>query len=383
MKTINKILIISLLSAGLSACGTFFDKDNTPPPSPLVNFKPEINTTYAWYTSVGSGSGKEYLKLVPAVSDTAIYTTDSNGRVTATNKINGKTIWVNKTDFSVSGGLGAGDGIAVLGSQNGDVVALNQIDGKIRWQQKTSTEILAAPTIANNIALVKAIDGKITAYSVLDGHVIWTYQQVEPNLILRGASKPEISNNSVVAGFANGNLSKLSLHSGNLDWQKTIAIPEGSFAIQRMVDIDANPLVLGNRIYVATYQGRISALDLSSGQDIWTHDISSFTGIAADAEHVYVTDARSHVWAFDHNNGGVTWRQIELEARNITGPVVMGNYIVVGDAEGYLHWMSKQDGHFVARVKVNGSGIIATPVVENGVLYVLTKDGHLGAYQVS
>lgn len=382
MKIINKLVIIGLLSSGLSACSGFFDKDNTPPPSPLVSFKAETAPHAIWYTSAGSGSGKDYLKLVPAISGNAIYTADRKGRVTAVDITNGKKLWSTNTDYAVTGGPGAGDGIVVIGSRYGDVVALSQIDGQMLWKNQISSEILAAPTIANNIVLVKAVDGKVNAYSTRDGHSLWTYQQVEPNLILRGSSAPQITDHAAVIGFANGNLSKLSLHNGDVDWQQTIAIPEGTFAIQRLVDIDANPYVYGRRIYAATYQGRIMALELSSGQNIWTHDISSYTGITADNAHVYITDAKSHVWAFDPNSGSVNWRQPQLESRNITGPVTQGNYLVVGDAEGYLHWMNKDDGHFAARLKVNSSGIIATPLVENGVLYVLTKDGHLGAYQL-
>lgn len=379
-KTINKILIISLLSVSVTACGGFFDKDNTPPPSPLVNFKAEAFPRSLWYTSTGSGITGDYLKLVPALDNNTIYTADKSGRVTATDKNSGKSLWSVNAGAEITAGPGAGNNVVVVGSRDGHVIALSQVNGSTLWRTQTSTEILAAPAISNGIALIKTIDGKVTAYSAQDGHVIWTYQQVEPNLILRGASAPKMTEDAAIVGFANGNLLKLTLHGGNLIWQKTVAIPEGGFTIQRMVDIDADPLVSGKRVYVATYQGRISALDLSSGQDIWTHDISSYTGITADSEHAFVTDARSHVWAFDANNGAVNWRQPELEARNITGPVTMGNYIVVGDAEGYLHWMSKQDGHFIGRIKVNGSGIIATPVVNNGILYVVTKDGHLAAY---
>lgn len=382
MKKINKLLIL-LLSTSLSACSGFFDKDNTPPPSPLVSFKPEARLNSLWYSSVDSGVGKDYLKLVPAENGSTIFTADRRGHVTATNKLNGKTLWNTNTKMSVTGGVGAGDNIAVIGGSEGDVTALSQTNGSVLWHTQTSDEVQAAPAIKNGMTLIKTIDGKITAYSNNDGHLVWTYQQVEPNLILRGASAPQIDRNYAVVGFANGNLIKLSLNGGNLLWQQTIAVPQGGFTIQRMVDIDADPLLFGNRVYAATYQGRISALDITTGQPIWTQDISSYTGIAADSSNAYVTDARSHVWAFSSDGGNVSWRQTQLEARNITGPALIGNYIVVGDAEGYLHVMSKQDGHFVARVKVNSSGIMASPIVSNNIIYVLTKDGHLAAYSLS
>ena len=147
-----------------------------------------------------------------------------------------------------------------------------------------------------------------------------------------------------------------------------------------MVDIDADPVVYNNRVYVATYQGKISALELSSGKTVWTHEISSFTGLTVDGQRVYVSDASSNLWAFDAESGTVDWRQTQLVARNITGPASIASYIVVADQEGYLHWLSKQDGHFVARDHLNGFGVIATPVVNNENVYVLTTDGHLAAY---
>lgn len=380
MNTINKILVASLCCVGLSACSGFFDKDNTPPPSPLATFQPEAKVHSSWEVSTGNGVKGDYLKLVPAVTEHAIYTADRYGRVTATNKMNGATLWSVATRNEINSGPGASDNAIVVGTRDGYVIALDPVDGKTLWKARTTTEILAAPAVNNEITLIKTIDGKISAYATSSGRLLWNYQQTEPTLILRGASKPQISNNAAVVGFANGSLIKLTLQGGNLLWQKTMAIPEGSFAIQRMIDIDADPLIQGNRIYAATYQGRITGLNLSSGEELWTHDISSYTGLTADNNHVYVTDAKSHVWAFDANTGAVSWRQPQLEARNITGPAVMGNYIVVGDAEGYLHWLSKQDGHFIARVQVNNSGIIATPVVNNGTLYAVTKDGHLAAY---
>jgi outer membrane protein assembly factor BamB len=381
MKVINKILISALLSLSLTSCSLgLFDKDNTPPPSPLVNFTPDAKVKSYWYTRTGFGVGKDYLSLVPAINNNTVYTADNSGYVTATDKMTGNQLWQTQSKIAITGGVGAGDGIVVVAGREGNIIALNQVNGKVLWIAKTSSEILAAPAVNHRAAVVKTIDGKITAYATQDGHLLWSYQQVEPNLILRGASSPQLTNEYAVVGFANGNLIKLTLQNGSLLWQKTMAIPEGSFAIQRMIDIDANPLLHGPRIYAATYQGRISALELSTGQDIWTHDLSSYTGIAADDSRVYVTDAKSHVWAFDSKGGSVNWRQTQLEARNITAPVVMGNYIVVGDTEGYLHWLNKEDGHFIARTRVNRSGIIAAPIVDNNTLYVLTKDGHLAAY---
>lgn len=383
MKNKKKLLLIGLLASVLTACSGFFDKDNTPPPSKLATFTPEIKIQSAWNKRTGSGSGKTYLKLVPAVTDNAVFTVDKNGTVTATDKATGKKLWSMRASETINAGPATSHNLVIVCSKDGIITALNQNNGAIAWKTDVSSEVLATPAVSNGIVIIKSIDGKLSAFSESDGHLLWRYHQTEPALILRGSSAPQISDNNIVAGFANGSLAKLTLNGGNLQWQASIAMPEGSFAIQRMIDIDADPLIFDGNVYVATYQGRITVIDLVTGRQKWVHDLSSYTGMTIDNDTVYVSDAKSHIWAFDRETGQVRFRQTELEARNITGPAMMANYITVGDAEGYLHWLSKADGHFVARTRINKSAIIAAPVIYNQVLYVVTTDGHLATYTIA
>lgn len=382
-KTFMKIFTVATITASLCACSGFFDKDNTPTPTPLTHFNAEAKPQMMWYTSVTPGVGNDYLKYLPVVTNEAVITVGRKGMVTASDKANGKTLWSTSINKPLTAGPAVSDGLVFIGTRDGKIIALNLKTGGLLWESPVASEVLAPPAAANGIVIVKTIDGQISALSTKDGHALWHFQQTEPALILRSGSTPQIYGNSTVIGFANGSLAKLTLHEGSLLWQQTIAAPQGSFAIQRMVDIDADPLIYKNQIYVATYQGRISVLDLSSGKELWTHDISSFTGLTADPGKVFVTDANSNLWAFEDGTGTVDWRQTQLTARNITAPAIMGNYVIVGDGEGYLHWVSKQDGHFVARTRVNHSGILAAPVVNNNVAYILTKDGHLAAYTLA
>lgn len=381
-KMTKKFFALSALCAALTACG-LFDKDNTPTPTPLTSFTPAAKVQPVWNTSTGFGVGNEYLKLVPAITEQNIFTAGKDGTVTAVNKATGDIIWRVNVGRSISSGVAAHDHYVFVGSSDGYIVALDQANGRIHWQKQTSTEMLATPAADNDVVVAKTMDGKVTALSEKDGHTLWNYQQAEPTLILRSASAPVIKHGSVILGFANGNLTKLSLRDGSLHWEKSITPPEGIFSIQRMIDIAADPVELNNRIYVATYQGKIAALDSASSRVIWTEDTSTYSGIAADNHQVYVSDANGRVTAFNAENGASAWRQAKLVARNITGPAVMGHYIVVGDNEGYLHWLNKQDGSFAARVRVSNSGIVAAPIVENGILYVFTRDGHLASYTLS
>ena len=376
----TKIFLLTLAAISLTACG-FFDKDNTPPPKPLTAFKPEISPRLLWSAHAGSGVNDEYLRMGPTLGARAIYTSSVKGTVTALDKNTGRTLWQVDTRLPVTTSPGTGDGIVVIASRDGDVEALQESDGRMLWKTTVKGEILAKPAVADGSVVVKAVDGYTRALSVRDGHELWSFQQVEPSLILRGSSAPLIAGRDVVVGYANGNLAKLTLARGQLLWMQTIAIPEGLFSIQRMIDIDADPIIHEHRIYAATYQGKIASLAWDSGRILWSHDLSSYTGMIADRDAVYVSDARSHVWSFNADSGSVNWRQPELEYRTVSGPASMGAFVVVGDAQGFLHWLSKRDGHFVARQSA-GSAIYAAPVVENNVLYAITNKGYVLAYRI-
>ena len=377
-----KSLLILSAATLLTACGTIFEKDNTPEPKALASFNAEIQPRLLWSANAGSGTGDEYLKAAPAVTDSAIYTASLNGTITSVNRANGRINWRTSTDLALTSGAGAGDGIVVAGGRQGEIVALDQNSGKQRWQVSVPGEINAAPAISNGLVIVKAVNGHISALDVATGEKRWSYQQVEPNLVLRAASTPRISEGHLFVGFANGNLSNFRLGEGSLIWSQTLTYPEGAFAVQRMIDIDADPVIYGHRIYAATYQGKIAALDWGSGNMLWSHDISSYTGMTADANGIYISDAKSYLWSFNANSGTVNWRQTGLEWRNISGPAVMRNYVVVGDSKGYVHWLNMRDGHFAARTYAGGA-IYSAPIVKDGVAYVLSNNGNLYAYTLS
>lgn len=376
-KTINYLAFV-LSTFCLVSCSGFFDKDNTPSPAPLTPIRETISPRTLWVTSAGYGT-REYLKEPFATDGMNIYTTSSTGTVTSVNKVNGRVNWRINTYLPITSGAGADEGIVVFGTRTGIVQALRQNDGCRIWTVDVHGEVLAQPTIDQDVVIVKTVNGNVRALSTHDGTEIWNFHQDEPNLILRASSKPLISNKYVIAGFANGSLAKLNFANGEPSWQQTITTPSGAFAIQRMIDIDADPIVFNRHIFAATYQGRIAGLNWLSGDIMWSQDISSYTGMAADEDTVYISDAKSHLWAFDAESGSIKWQQYSLESRGITGPALMCNYLIVGDSEGYLHWLDKKDGHFVARTKLKGA-IYAAPVVENNVLYAMTSSGYLAAY---
>ncbi|MBA3660287.1 MAG: outer membrane protein assembly factor BamB [Gammaproteobacteria bacterium] len=375
------INILTLLFIGLLAgCNGFFETDNAPSPAPLPRFKPEISPHAIWSAQIGSGT-EEYLKKPIGSNSNAIFVTRQRGTVAKINKQTGRICWQINTTFPITTGVAVNEDVVVFGTQKGETVALSTLNGAMFWRAQGPGEILATPVLAQNRVVVKYTNGYVRALSLEDGHELWSYQQTEPALILRGSSTPLVKNNNVIVGFANGNLAKLNANLGDQLWSQPVAIPQGAFAIERMVDINADPVMYHDDLYAATYQGKIAMLNWLSGTPQWTRDISSYTGMVADRDAVYISDAQSHLWSFNAQTGATHWQQGKLLARGITAPAALRNYLIVGDHEGYIHWLSKDDGRFVARTTLGGPIYTAPLVDENEIVYVWTAQGQLTAYK--
>jgi len=378
MKFLTKITLLFLVLA-LTACSS--DKNSGPPISPLVKFTPSLSVNQLWDTHPGDGTDNNFVNLTPATAGNAIYTASYDGKVYATNEKSGDNIWEAETNKKIASGPAVGNNVVVVTTTDGYALAFNSQTGKKRWQANLGNEAIATPKISHNTVFIKTIDGRLLALNSQTGLKRWDYASQAPSLILRGGSQPEVAGNYVIAGFENGKVVALNIKNGNVAWSKTIFNPQGSTPLQRMVDIVANPVVSNDIVYVVTYQGRLAALNLQSGQLLWQHNMSSYSGMAIGKQWLFVSDAQGYVWAFDKQTGRVAWRQTQLAGRNLSAPAVVDNAVVVGDAEGYLHWMSQSNGNFVARTLANKSGIAAAPIAKNGDLFAVANNGEILAYK--
>ncbi len=389
MRSTTRFLLFVSILILLSGCGgtkNFLKKfsgggtDNTEPPTPLVEIETIAEIIELWSNNTGKGSTKQFLKLTPSHSQGKVFVADALGNLASLDANNGNALWKIDTDLTISGGPGASEKLTMIGSDEGDVLAYASESGEFIWQAKVSSEILAAPQEANDIVVVRTIDGRIFGLDANDGSRLWIYERTMPALTLRGTSNPIITGDIVIAGFDGGRLSAIELFTGKLIWETSVSLSSGRSDLERMVDIDSDPVIIGNDIYVATFQGRLASVALEDGRITWTRDISSYAGFTSDGNIIYITDDQSHVWALDRATGVSVWKQENLYARQATAPATIGNLVVVGDLEGYLHWMDKDNGQFVARTQVSKSAIIAPPVAVEDVVYAYSSDGILSAY---
>jgi outer membrane protein assembly factor BamB len=378
------ILVFFLVT--LSGCAVlreyFPETDPGEPPMELADITEEITPEVLWSTKVGKGVKDRYLRLSPSVVDGRVVAADYKGQVSAFNARNGEPLWNINLDLPLSAGLGVGEDLVLMGTKDALVIALDATRGSILWKAKVSSAVLATPIAADGVVVVRSVDGQIYGLDASDGSRLWVYQRNVPVLTLHGMAAPIIANHKAIVGLASGKLIALSLNDGQLLWERTVVVPRGRTELDRLVDIVSEPVVDGGYLYAVTYNGRIAAVWLEDGDILWTRDMSSYAGLRVEGESVYITDTEDHIWALDARTGASLWRQSKLLRRKVTAPVPYRDYVVTGDFAGYIHWMAKEDGHFVGRIQVGDKEIINAPQVIDGILYVSDKGGVLKAIKV-
>jgi outer membrane protein assembly factor BamB len=374
----SRWLFAALGCLALVGCGDDKDVD---PPAELVDIVATRDVVQVWSASLGGDSERLRLALRPAVLDGVVYAASHDGGVAAYAAQNGRRIWSVKTKLPLSAGPEVGAGFVIIGSSDGDLIALDAKTGAERWRASIKSEILARPVIANDLVIVRTVDGHLEALSLTDASQRWSVDESVPRLTLRGTAAPALAGDRVVAGFDNGRVIAVDVRSGEVLWDTIVNAPRGRTELERLSDIDAAPQVSGNDVFVVGFQGRIAMLALDSGQIWWARDASSYRGFAMDERMLYLTNADSVVVAMRKSDGAVQWEQSALRRRGLTAPAIDGDTLVVGDFEGYLHWLDRATGEIVARRKAGGDRISNAAVVDGGLVFVQTDSGKLYAFK--
>lgn len=374
---------LSILAQGCAPVDDYLlGKDNTPKPKELKAMNSQIKISKNWTAAVGkSHRDSEYFKRKPVVRGSIIYTADSSGLLQAVNKEDGTIKWSTQIKQGIVSGPTVAEGLIAVGTNASTLVVFNQTDGKELWQNKVSAEMLSPPALAHKKAIAKTIDGKVFAFDALSGASLWTVDHGAPGLVLKASSSPIIVGSLVLIGFSDGKLDALELETGRLVWQRSISYATGSSDIERLIDIDSDPIVKDQVAYLASYQGYIGALSLKDGQFIWKRSGSVYKNILLHSDTLYLTDSKDVIWSLDRHKGLVNWKQTALKARGLTEPVLVGQHLVVGDKMGYLHFIGLQTGELLARSQLSG-GITVSPSAVGKDLYVLTDNGMLNQLSV-
>jgi outer membrane protein assembly factor BamB len=374
-----------LILGGCETVSEFFemsDDEDPQQPAELIDIEQQLSVRKLWSVGIGDGQGDGLYRLQPIIADNLIYAASADGEVRAVDRDSGKTVWREELELPLSGGVGLYENSLFLGTNDGEVLRLDAQSGELLWSTPVTGEILAPPQGNGRVVVAQTYDGKLFGLKHDSGEILWRYDSSVPVLTIRGTSTPVLDGGVVYAGFANGRVVALDTTDGSVRWEVRVAIPEGRSEIERIVDVDGTMALVGTELYVASYHGRVAALDTRTGRKIWQRNVSSFYGVSQGFGNVYISEESGNITAFLRNGQGIRWEQGALAWRGLSKPVPVSSYLAVEDYEGYLHLLSQVDGEFLARIRPDSSGARADMLSDGTVLYVYTNGGKLIAYDI-
>jgi outer membrane protein assembly factor BamB len=372
LKRIAVHVTCAMAVLAMAACSS--TKDERRNPVPLTQFKPVFNVEQAWKTSVGK-AGRYFFS--PVVVGEAVYAAGANGTVAKIDGKTGRDVWRTKLHTDLTSGVGSDGTYTAVGAEKGGVQVLDA-DGKLLWKTTVPGEIVSPPLVGNGYVIVRTIDGQLNAFNASTGELRWQYRNRAVPLNLRVSAGMTFAGQvAVLAGFPGGSLAAINLKTGDDYWQAPVSFPKGVTEVERINDVTGAPTLVGAQACAVTFQGRLSCFDANNGQPVWEKPFSGISGLAEDSKAVVAPDDWSVLQAFDVTTGNPLWKNDKLKNRDLSAPYLLGPDVVVGDYQGYVHFLSRDDGSFLARVKTDGSRITAAPVAVDNTLIVQTHDGDL------
>ncbi|MBU3599199.1 outer membrane protein assembly factor BamB [Polynucleobacter sp. 30F-ANTBAC] len=378
-RSINRISALTILTAlsiaiGLAGCSS----SNKREPSKLVSVEEKLSVTSVWSTSVGKS---ETFIMRPVVAGDYIYTSAGNGLISKIDILSGKKVWEVKAPSDLSSGPGSDGAVIVVGTAKGVVYAYSAQGEKI-WEETVGSEVLTEPLVLGGVAVIRTIDNRFFGLDAKTGKRRWSYLRPQTALALRTSfAMVPVAVDAFVTGFSGGKIGVMSLSTGNVLWETSLAYPKGFSEIERMTDVAARPTLVGRRLCAVAFQGRIGCGDLNTGNFTWTKDFSSYTGTAQSQEFVFAADEKSHLVAYRADDGVEVWRNETMTWRDLGEPLAAGRLLVMGDKQGYLHFLEQSSGNPIARIRVDSSAISAAPIIANGLLIIQSRSGSLAAYK--
>lgn len=369
-----------------------------------------------WRKHPGDGVENYFSNLRPAITDDKIFTASREGEVFALSLTDGDKIWGTDTrknpptwwtkirmksvpSAKLSGGITAAYNNLYIGTENGEVIALSQETGEIIWRTEVTGEVIAPPGWGEGWIGVTTTSGHVSVLHPDTGELRWELETDVPALSLRGTSSPSIAGGGVLVGTATGKLKVFILEGGIPAWETAIGKSKGTTELEQLIDSDTKPIIDGKTAYTIAYNGNLAATDILTGRILWQREYSSYRNLTFAENTLYLTDAKGNIVAVDASNGIEKWTLSEFYNRRLTQPVVYKDTIVVGDFEGYFHFVDKKEGTVISRFKLDDIDYSFThwfiswftsedrtaytaPVVKDDLLYIQTRDGELTALRL-
>lgn len=359
----------------LSSLNPFSKATPRNPPAALVEFKPTMAVRTAWTASIGKAGS---FVFSPAAAEGSVFAASADGTVARFDATTGRAQWRINAGAPLSAGVGTDGKTVAVATDKGGIIAFNG-DGKLLWKAQTSSEVLSAPAVAADLVIVRSIDNRISAFDITTGTRRWFVERTTPALTLRSAPGIVSGGDAAFAAMPGGRLLALTLNNGAPIWEVAVGDPRGATELERVTDTSGNPILLGREICAVAYQGRLACFDALSGAVRWAKPWSSDVGIGADERALYAANDVGSVAAFTRDTGASVWRNDKLAHRRLSAPASIGRAVAIGDGLGVIHFLSREDGAFMARAVTDGSAIAAAPIVAADRVIFQTQAGQLVA----
>lgn len=379
-----KSVVTASLVTALAACSLLSDTKKDDVVAPLKELSDSsVSLAKQWSRSVGSqGDDALLLSLTPAVNGGTIYAANADGGVLAISRASGDVRWKVNVDASLVGAVGAGADLVFVSPANGGVIALDAASGEVRWRAQTSSQVLAAAATDGDVVVVQSTDARVQAFDVSTGRVRWSYKASQAVLTLRGNSSPVIQSGSVFVAFDNGKTAVLNASTGLMQWERRFIVPNGRTELERIIDVQADPVLTSTDVIVASYQGAIVDIAQESGQVKWEQKASVVHSMATADDVIYMVEGNDTVRALSMATGNEIWKAEGFDNRRLSSPAVIGAYVAVADKRGYIHLLKRSDGSYAGRYNIGGDGVRADLQSDGDTLYALTASGKLYALSI-
>jgi outer membrane protein assembly factor BamB len=373
VKLAGMMVLVTL--SGCASLNPFSKPAVRNPPAALVDFKQTMNVRTAWTAAIGKSNG---VALSPAVAGSSVFAAAADGTVARFDAVTGSVVWRINAGAPLSAGVGSDGNTVAVAGEKGVIFAFDG-DGKLRWKAQTSSEVLSAPAVTADLVIVRSVDNRVAAFDVATGTRRWFLQRTTPSLTLRSAPGIITNDTAAFAAMPGGRLLAMTLNNGAPLWEVAVGDPRGATELERVSDTSGNPVIVGNEICAVAYQGRVGCFELATGAVRWSKDWSSDVGVSVDQRFLFAANDTGAVSAFARDTGINVWRNDKLGYRRLSAPASFGRTVAIGDGQGYIHFLAREDGAFLARIATDGSPILATPVVVADRVIFQTQAGALVA----
>ena len=386
MRMTRKLVGVGMMAVltGLTGCSTlsslnpFASKSKTNQPAKLEELKGTMAVRTAWKLDIGKA--QDYV-FSPALAGNTVVVASADGAIARVEAETGKVLWRIKADTKLTAGVGSDGSVIVVGGAKGMLLCFD-MDGKLLWKMQLSSEILSSPVVAQGMVVARTIDNRIVAYDVATAEKKWTVQRTAPPLTLRVAPGLVVAGKDVIVAQPAGKIASLLLTNGAPRWEIEVGVARGATELERVTDIGGTPVIFENDVCAVSYQGRAGCFDVTTGSAKWAKDLSSEVGVSVDQRFVFAADDKGGLTAFNREGGASAWKNDKLSYRRLSTPLSYGRFVAVGDFEGYIHFLSREDGAFLARMATDGSAVNSTPLIAGSNLIFQTQNGTVTAVAV-